>query len=454
MRVTMIGGGYVGLVSGACFASIGADVTIVETDPARIGALRKGMLPIYEAGLDDLVAENLAAGRLRFTDSIQAVAGANIVFLAVGTPASRGDGHADLSYLFDAAEQVAPCLTGPTVLVTKSTVPVGTGRRLGALMAERRPDLCICVAANPEFLREGNAIEDFLHPDRIIIGTSSEAARSALAALYEPLTHTGGPLINTQVETAELIKYAANAFLALKISFINEIADLCEKLDANVDDTVIGLGLDRRIGPRFLQPGPGFGGSCFPKDTQALVRIAQDAGAPARLVETVVAVNDARKAAMAGRVITAFGGSVRGRRITILGLTFKPGTDDVRESPAITIIHRLVEEGAIVSAYDPMGINHARFQLPSRTRLCESAGAALEGADAVVIVTEWTEFRALSIAELRANMRGRLIIDLRNILDAETFRAAGFNYRGIGRPSSVCEAQEEPYMPLRARAAQ
>ncbi len=449
MRITMIGGGYVGLVSGACFASLGADVTVIEADPNRIDALRKGILPIFEPGLDDLAAAHHAAGRLRFVDNISAVAGADIVFLAVGTPTRRGDGHADLSFIFDAASQLAPCLSGPTVLVTKSTVPVGTGRRLMALMAERRPDLAIAIASNPEFLREGNAIKDFMQPERIVIGTESPAAARLLAALYAPLTRAGAPLVHTGLETAELIKYAANSFLAMKISFINEMADLCEKLSANVDDLVTGLGLDSRIGPRFLQPGPGFGGSCFPKDTQALVRIAQDAGAPTRLVETVVAVNDARKAAMASRIIAACGGSVRGRRIAILGLTFKPGTDDIRDSPALGIIHRLVDEGAHITAHDPMGMNHARFHLPARTQLCETAEMALREADATVIVTEWPEFAALDPQVMRGLMRGKTVIDLRNILSAQALCTAGLDYLAIGH--APARALREP--PLRACAS-
>lgn len=433
MRVTMIGGGYVGLVSGACFSALGADVTIVEADPVRFDVLHKGSLPIYEPGLDELVAAGRDAGRLRFADDINAVKGADIIFLAVGTPTRRGDGHADLSYVFDAVEDIAPRLTGSAVLVTKSTVPVGTGRRLESLLAARRPDITVSVASNPEFLREGCAIDDFMQPDRIVVGTECQAAKLALAALYEPLTKAGAPFLCTNIETAEMIKYAANAFLAMKIAFINEMADLCEKVDASVDDLAFGLGLDSRVGARFLQPGPGFGGSCFPKDTQALVRIAQDAGAPTRLVETVVAINDTRKAAMASRIIAACDGIVRGKRIAILGLTFKPDTDDIRELPAIGIIHRLVDEGAIISTYDPMGMNHARFQLPPRVGFHQTPVMALTDADVAVLVTEWQEFMDLDPSDMRAVMRGKKIVDLRNGFDAAAMRDAGFDYLGIGR---------------------
>lgn len=440
MRVTMIGGGYVGLVSGACFAALGADVTIVEADPVRFDVLRKGSLPIYEPGLDELVTTGREAGRLRFADDINAVKTADIIFLAVGTPTRRGDGHADLSYVFDAVEDIAPHLTRDAVLVTKSTVPVGTGRRLESLLAARRPDITVSVASNPEFLREGCAIDDFMQPDRIVIGTECQAAKHALAALYDPLTKTGVPLLCTNIETAEMIKYAANAFLAMKIAFINEMADLCEKVDASVDDLAFGLGLDSRVGARFLQPGPGFGGSCFPKDTQALVRIAQDAGAPTRLVETVVAINDTRKAAMASRIIAACDGVVRGKRVAILGLTFKPDTDDIRESPAIGIIHRLVDEGAIVSTYDPMGMNHARFQLPPRVGFHQTPVMALKDADVAVLVTEWQEFMDMDPSDMRAAMRGKKIVDLRNAFDAVAMRDAGFDYLGIGRRRVRAEA--------------
>ncbi|HQT47150.1 MAG TPA: UDP-glucose/GDP-mannose dehydrogenase family protein [Acidocella sp.] len=432
MRITIVGGGYVGLVSGACFAALGAAVTIVEVDPGRFNALREGRMPIYEPGLEELVTTNRAAGRLDFVDSIGVVADTDMVFLAVGTPSRRGDGHADLSYVFEAAEQIAAALTRPLVLVTKSTVPVGTGRRLAELMAVRRPDLAISVASNPEFLREGCAIDDFMKPDRIVIGTDSKTAQTLLSALYAPLTREGVRLLATGLETAEMIKYAANSFLAMKIAFINEMADMCEKLGAEIGDLATGLGLDQRIGPKFLQAGPGFGGSCFPKDTQAMVRIAQDAGAPSRLVETVVAVNEARKAAMASRIIAACGGVVRGKRIAVLGLTFKPDTDDIRDSPALGIIHRLVDEGAQINAHDPMGINQARFQLPARVSFCTDALAAMQGADAVVVVTEWAAFKALDPEAMRLAMRGHVVVDLRNIFHGPAMRAAGLHYYGIG----------------------
>ncbi|OYV51721.1 MAG: UDP-glucose 6-dehydrogenase [Acidocella sp. 20-58-15] len=443
MRITIVGGGYVGLVSGACFAALGAVVTIVEVDQGRFAALREGRMPIYEPGLEALVATSRTAGRLAFADSIEVVADTDMVFLAVGTPSRRGDGHADLTYVFEAAEQVAAALTKPVVLVTKSTVPVGTGRRLAELMALRRPDLAVSVASNPEFLREGCAIDDFMQPDRIVIGSDSATATAVLCELYAPLTVKGARLLATGLETAEMIKYAANSFLAMKIAFINEMADMCEKLGAEIGDIATGLGLDHRIGPQFLQAGPGFGGSCFPKDTQAMVRIAQDAGAPSRLVETVVAVNEARKAAMSSRIITACGGVVRGKRIAILGLTFKPDTDDIRDSPALGIIHRLVDEGAMVSAYDPMGCNHARFQLPSRVNFCEDSQQALQGADALVIVTEWNEFKMLDPVAIHQAMRGHVVVDLRNIFHGPTMRAAGLVYYGIGSAPSPLDVRAE-----------
>ncbi len=446
MRIAMIGGGYVGLVSGACFATLGATVVIVEADQHRFNALRDGRLPIYEPGLAELVSAHRAAGRLRVVNAInEAVDGVDAVFLAVGTPSRRGDGHADLSYVFDAVEQLAGVLRGPTILVTKSTVPVGTGARIATMMASLRPDLAIEVASNPEFLREGSAIEDFMNPDRVVIGTNGPRAQAHLGALYQPLTAQGVRTLFTDLETAELIKYASNSFLALKISFINEMADLCEKLGADVTQLACGMGLDHRIGPKFLRAGPGFGGSCFPKDTQALARIAQDAGAPTRLVETVVAVNETRKAAMTGRIISACGGSVRGRRIAVLGLTFKPDTDDMRDAPAIGIIHRLVDEGAIITAYDPMGMDHARFQLPARVNFCPTARTALNGVDAAVFVTEWAEFRTIDPDALRETMRGRVVVDLRNIFDPATMATAGIIYHGIGR--KLCAATNRSDQP-------
>jgi len=438
VRIAMIGGGYVGLVSSACFAEFGTDVTVVETDPTKLAALSDGRMPIYEPGLEQLVASNVKAGRLAFTgDLAAALHEAEAVFIAVGTPTRRGDGHADLSYVYAAAEQVARALPGPTVIVTKSTVPVGTGRRIAEIVRAARPDLDFDVASNPEFLREGNAIGDFMRPDRVVIGTESERAREVMRRLYRPLYLIEAPIVFTGIETAELTKYAANAFLAMKVTFINEMADLCEKAGADVHDVARGIGLDGRIGRKFLHPGPGFGGSCFPKDTLALMRIAQDAGAPTRLVETVVAVNDARKAGMAMRVVAACGGSVRGKTIGVLGLTFKPETDDMRDAPAIPIVSRLIEDGATVRAFDPEGMDQARPLLPGAVVYCRDALDAAAGADALVLITEWNEFRALSPARLREAMRGNVVVDLRNVYDPVAMRQSGFTYLGIGRPEGT-----------------
>ncbi len=430
----MIGGGYVGLVSGACFAEFGVEVAVVETDPGRLAALRAGRMPIYEPGLEDLVRVNAASGRLTFGDDLaEAMRDAEAVFIAVGTPTRRGDGHADLSYVYAAAEQVARAMTDYAVIVTKSTVPVGTGRRIAEIVAATRPDLAFDVASNPEFLREGNAIGDFMKPDRVVIGADSARARDTMRRLYAPIAATEAPILFTGIETAELTKYAANAFLAMKVTFINEIADLCERTGADVLEVARGIGLDARIGARFLQPGPGFGGSCFPKDTLALVRIAQEAGAPSRLVETVVAVNDARKSGMAARIIAHLGGAVRGKTIAVLGLTFKPETDDMRDSPAVPIVSRLAEDGAAVRVYDPEGMEAARPLLPGSVAYCRDALDAAQGADAVVLVTEWNEFRALSPTRLAAAMRGRALIDLRNVYDPVAMRQAGLEYHGVGR---------------------
>ncbi|MBV9813348.1 MAG: UDP-glucose/GDP-mannose dehydrogenase family protein [Acetobacteraceae bacterium] len=435
MRIAMIGGGYVGLVSGACFAEFGLDVALVEADESKLAALREGRMPIYEPGLDRLVAENVAAGRLTFgNDLASAVAGASAIFIAVGTPTRRGDGHADLSYVFSAAEQIARVMTDYAVIVTKSTVPVGTGRRIKEIVSAVRPDLAFDVASNPEFLREGSAIGDFMRPDRVVIGCESERAEAILRTLYRPLYLIEAPILFTGIETAELIKYAGNSFLALKVTFINEMADLCEKLNADVHDVARGIGLDGRIGRKFLHPGPGFGGSCFPKDTLALTRIAQDAGAPSRLVETVVLVNDARKATMAARIVAACGGSVRGKTVAVLGLTFKPETDDMRDAPSLPIVSRLCEDGAIVRAFDPEGMAAARAMLPASVQYCQDALDAADGADALVVITEWNEFRALSPARLKSTMRGAVLVDLRNIYDPVAMRQVGFNYHSIGRP--------------------
>ncbi len=432
----MIGGGYVGLVSGACFAEFGGEVRVVEADPAKLEALQAARLPIYEPGLDRLVEENVAARRLAFGNDVAwAIDGAEAVFIAVGTPTRRGDGHADLSYVFAAAEQVARALSGYAVIVTKSTVPVGTGRKVQEIVRAIRPDLEFDIASNPEFLREGSAIEDFMRPDRVVIGTRSERAREILRRLYRPLYLIEAPIVFTEVETAELTKYAANAFLAMKVTFINEMADLCEKVGADVHDVARGIGLDGRIGRKFLHAGPGFGGSCFPKDTLALMRIAQEAGAPSRLVETVVTVNDARKSGMAARVIAACGGSVRGKTIAVLGLTFKPETDDMRDSPSVPIITRLCEDGARIRTFDPEGMNQAAPMLPTSVAYCRDAMEAAQGADALVVVTEWNEFRALAPQRLRDAMSGRVVVDLRNIFEPAAMREAGLAYHAIGRPA-------------------
>lgn len=434
MRIAVVGGGYVGLVSSACFAEFGNEVAVVESDAAKLAALQDGRLPIYEPGLDKLVAENVAAGRLSFgADLAAAVADAEAVFIAVGTPSRRGDGHADLTYVFAAVEAVARVLTRPTVIVTKSTVPVGTGRKVAEILTRVRPDLEPHVASNPEFLREGNAIGDFMRPDRVVIGCDSELARETLRRLYRPLYLIEAPIVFTGIETAELIKYAGNSFLAMKVTFINEMADLCERVGADIQDVSHGIGLDGRIGRKFLQPGPGFGGSCFPKDTLALSRIAQDAGAPSRLVEAVVAVNDARKAGMATRIEAAAGGSVRGKTMAILGLTFKPETDDMRDSPSLPIISRLIGNGAAVRAFDPEGIEQAKPMLPESVVYCSSALEAAKGADVLVVVTEWNEFRALTPEQLKAAMVGRVVVDLRNVYEPAAMAEAGFSYHSMGR---------------------
>ena len=434
MRIAMIGAGYVGLVSGACFAEFGVDVTVMDVDPDKIEGLRAGRMPIYEPGLDKLVAENVRDGRLSFTtDLSEAVKGADAVFLAVGTPTRRGDGHADLTYVYAAAEQVAKAADGPLVIVTKSTVPVGTGREVQAIVRRVRPEAQISVASNPEFLREGSAIGDFMRPDRVVIGVDDEHATTVLKRLYRPLYLIETPVLAVSIESAELIKYAANAFLATKITFINEIADLCEKVGADVHDVARGMGLDGRIGRKFLHPGPGYGGSCFPKDTLALARTAQDAGAPVRLVETTIAVNEARKAQMADRIIAALGDSPAGKRVAVLGVTFKPETDDMRDAPSLVILPRLVAAGVQVVAFDPQPA-HARQALPAAVEFAGSAMVAAQGADALVVLTEWNEFRALPPDRLKSAMKGGIVLDLRNVWDPAAMRAAGFTYSSIGRP--------------------
>ncbi|MCX7932850.1 MAG: UDP-glucose/GDP-mannose dehydrogenase family protein [Rhodovarius sp.] len=436
MKIAIIGAGYVGLVSGACFAEFGVDVALVERDADRITALRQGRLPIYEPGLDKLVADNVREGRLSFHERMApAIEGAEAVFLAVGTPSRRGDGHADLSHVFAAAEEVARTATHPLTLVTKSTVPVGTGRRIIELVRPIRPD--IAVAANPEFLREGAAIGDFMRPDRVVIGTEpgerGERALATLRRLYRPLYLIETPIVATSIETAEVIKYAANSFLAMKITFINEIANFCERAGADVHDVARGIGLDGRIGRKFLHPGPGYGGSCFPKDTLAFLRTAEELGVPLRLVETTIAINEARKIEMAERVLAALNPAA-GRRIAVLGLTFKPETDDMREAPALVIIPRLLAAGAEVVAYDPEGMGQARALLPAAVSYAETAMACLAGADCAVLLTEWNEFRALPPERLKSAMRGNLFFDFRNVYDPSAMRAAGFRYMSLGRP--------------------
>ncbi len=434
MRIAMIGTGYVGLVSGACFSEFGGTTVCVDKDAEKIARLSNGEIPIFEPGLDDLVQKNVHAGRLSFSlDLKSAVAGADAVFIAVGTPSRRGDGYADLSYVFGAAEELARGLDGYTVVVTKSTVPVGTGREVERIIRKVRPDADFDVASNPEFLREGSAIGDFMRPDRVVIGTESERAREILRRLYRPLYLIETPIVMTALETAELIKYAANAFLATKITFINEMADLCERVGADVHDVARGIGLDGRIGKKFLHPGPGDGGSCFPKDTLALVRTAQDAGSPVRIVETVVQINDRRKKQMAERIIAACGGSVAGRTIAVLGVTFKPNTDDMRDSPSLDILPALLAAGATVRAYDPEGMTEAARLLPG-VHWCQDAADALTGADAMALLTEWNEFRALDLGRMRRLMRGNVIVDLRNVYSPGDMAAAGFEYSSIGRP--------------------
>ena len=434
MKIAMIGTGYVGLVSGACFAEFGPDVTCVDVDAAKIERLLNGEIPIYEPGLHALVAKGIQNGRLSFTtDLAHAVSEADAVFIAVGTPSRRGDGHADLRYVEAAAIEVAKSLKGYTVVVTKSTVPVGTGRRVAELIRGANPTAEFDVASNPEFLREGSAIGDFMRPDRVVIGAETDRARAVMQALYRPLYLMETPVVMTTLETAELTKYAANAFLATKITFINEMADLCEKVGANVQDVARGMGLDGRIGKKFLHAGPGYGGSCFPKDTIALVRTAQEYGSPARLVETVVQVNDTRKGAMASRVIAACGGSVRGKTVGVLGVAFKPNTDDMRDAPSMAIVPALQDAGATVRAYDPAAMHEAGPLLPG-VQWCTDAYDAAVGADVLVIITEWNEFRALDLDRVGASMTQKVLVDLRNVYRAEDVRAQGFRYTSIGRP--------------------
>ena len=433
MHVVMIGTGYVGLVSGVCFADFGHTVTCLDKDAGKIERLRAGIMPIYEPGLEALVARNVSEGRLAFaTEAGAAISEADAVFIAVGTPSRRGDGHADLSFVYAAAQEIAPLLRGFTVLVTKSTVPVGAGDEIEAVVRRASPDADVAVVSNPEFLREGSAIEDFKRPDRVVVGLEDERARAVMTELYRPLNLNETPLLFTDRRTSELIKYAANAYLAMKITYINEMADLCEQVGADVQQVAKGIGLDKRIGPKFLHAGPGYGGSCFPKDTLALVRTAKDAGAPLRLVETTIAINDARKKAMAGKVARALGGNLTGKIIGVLGLTFKPNTDDMRDAPALDILPALQAMGATIQAFDPEG--HEARQMLAGVDFKDGPYDAAQDADALLILTEWDQFRALDLARVKARMRAPNVIDLRNIYRPEEMRQKGFTYTSIGRP--------------------
>ncbi|WP_374656683.1 UDP-glucose/GDP-mannose dehydrogenase family protein [Phenylobacterium sp.] len=433
MHVTMIGTGYVGLVSGACFADFGHTVTCIDKDAGKIERLRSGGIPIYEPGLDVLVAQNVRAGRLFFdTEAAEAVKKADAVFIAVGTPSRRGDGHADLSYVYAAAEEIAGLIDGFTVIVTKSTVPVGTGDEIEKIIKAKRPDAQFAVVSNPEFLREGAAIEDFKRPDRVVVGIEDERARPVMTELYRPLFLNETPILFTGRRTSELIKYAANAFLAMKITFINEMADLCEAVGADVQQVARGIGLDKRIGNKFLNAGPGYGGSCFPKDTLALVRTATDAGAPVRLIETTVKVNDNRKKAMAGKVSDALAGDLSGKTVGVLGLTFKPNTDDMRDAPSLDIVPALQAMGAKVQAFDPEGGHEAR-QLLRDVDFKDDPYAAAQGADVLVIITEWDQFRALDLGRVKEIMKAPVLVDLRNIYKPDDVRSRGFKYASVGR---------------------
>jgi len=434
MRVAMIGTGYVGLVSGVCFSDFGHDVICVDKLPAKVEMLRRGEVPIYEPGLDALMAKNVAAGRLSFTTDLKAaVQGAEAVFIAVGTPTRRGEGHADLSFVYAAAAEIAAALSGYAVVVVKSTVPVGTNREVARVLRETRPDLDFDVASNPEFLREGAAIEDFMRPDRVVVGVETDRAREVMRALYRPLSLRETPMVFTSLESAELIKYAANAFLATKITFINEMADLCEKVGGNVQDVARGMGLDGRIGSKFLHAGPGYGGSCFPKDTLALTRTGQQHNTPIRIIETVVEVNDARKRRMVDKIVDALDGRVAGKTVAVFGVTFKPDTDDMRDAPSLTIVPALIGAGARVVVCDPQGAKEGEALLPGASWVADPYEAAA-GADAVTLLTEWNMFRGLDLSRLRAAMAGAVLVDLRNVYRPEEARAAGFAYTCVGRP--------------------
>jgi UDPglucose 6-dehydrogenase len=437
MKIAVIGTGYVGLVSGACFSEFGFDVVCVDQDANKIEQLKAGKIPIYEPELDTLVKRNTERGRLSFTTDLpEAMVGAGAVFIAVGTPSRRGDGHADLSYVYAAAETIAKEIKDYTVVVTKSTVPVGTGRKVAEIIRTANPAAKFDMASNPEFLREGSAIGDFMRPDRVVIGCETEEARAVMRQLYRPLFLIETPILFTSLETSELIKYASNAFLALKISFINQISDLCDQVGANVTDVSRGIGLDGRIGSKFLHPGPGYGGSCFPKDTLALMKTARDAHAPISLVEATVSYNDARKVQMADRISTALNGDVKGKTVAVLGLTFKPNTDDMRDAPSLVIIPELLKRGAKIQAHDPVGTEEARKHMPD-IDYCEDPYQTMVGADAVVIVTEWNSYRALDLAKVKKLLKSPIVIDLRNIYRPDEMAQFGFNYTSLGRPRTI-----------------
>ncbi|NIT14345.1 MAG: nucleotide sugar dehydrogenase [Candidatus Dadabacteria bacterium] len=434
MKVVMIGGGYVGLVSGTCFAEFGTNVTCVDVDQSKIDALNAGKIPIYEPGLEDLVEKNTSEGRLVFTtDYKDPISRADLIFIAVGTPTRHGDGHADLKYVYQASKDIAPYLTGYTVIVDKSTVPVGTARNVRRIISEENSRADFDVASNPEFLREGAAISDFMRPDRVILGVESDRAGEMLKQLYQPLNLIETPILLTTLETAELTKYASNAFLATKISFINEISSLCEAVGADVHAVARGMGLDGRIGRKFLHPGPGYGGSCFPKDTKALVRIAQEHGTSSRIVEAVIEVNEAQKARMITKIRKALGDNVSGKKLAVLGLTFKPETDDMRDAPSLAILPKLIEDGAIIQAHDPQGVKEAREQLPDSVQYCENIDDAMKDADAVILMTEWNIYRGLDLGLLKQKLRGNAFIDLRNVYERQQAEEAGFEYFCVGR---------------------
>ena len=433
MNVVMIGSGYVGLVSGACFSEFGAYVTCIDLDQSKIDRLNAGEMPIYEPGLDSLVERNVTAGRLKFTTAWDSVEEADLVFIGVGTPTRRGDGHADLGYVYDAARQIAVNLNGYTVIVDKSTVPVGTAREVERIIRKENPGADFDVASNPEFLREGAAIGDFMRPDRVVLGVESERAEKLLRELYRPLNLIEAPIMVTNLESAELIKYASNAFLATKISFINEIANLCEKVGADVHAVAKGMGMDKRIGNKFLHAGPGYGGSCFPKDTTALIRIGQEHGTPCRIVEAAVEVNAAQKALMIKKIRKALGGSLSGMTIAVLGLTFKPETDDMRDAPSLAILPNLIDKGVVIHAHDPQGMEEAKKQLPGEVRYFSDVYEAIEGADAIILMTEWNEYRSLDFDRLKEIMQGNTFVDLRNVYDKPHLESFGFSYTCVGR---------------------